>query len=85
MGITDKTLIAIKERIFPPYCSSLDMAEVVIKRFLKRQSFSVSELSSLSEEDGLALAVHLKEVFPENMRKKFIELIQQHNKKGENR
>jgi hypothetical protein len=75
MEITEKTLSAIKTHILPPYCMSLDMAEILIKNLLKRSQFTVDELSKLSEEEGLQLLHFFQNVFAADRRQTVIEEI----------
>ena len=72
MIISDDTLASIKARIMPPYCGSLDMAEILIKNFLRREQFSLSQLKELTEEEGQKLLTFLENIFSQNLQQQAI-------------
>lgn len=63
MKITAETQKAIIRRMLPPWCSSPDMAEILVRRFLRRQAFSLFTLSELTEAEGQKVLSYLEKIF----------------------
>lgn len=77
MPITKKTIAAIKEILLPPRCTNREMGLLMIKRFLRRSSFNLVELSALTEEEGKRVFAFLDTAFSQDTTKQAMQNIKE--------